>query len=172
MIEFKYCPFCSHQLDTVFWEGLSRKFCSKCRMIHYQNPKPTVAAIAEQKGSILLVKRGVVPGKGLWTLPTGFMEINETPEEACLRELWEETGMEAKVIDLVDVQHEYQQIYGDLINITYHVKLLPGTPTAGDDAAGVALVPVKEVKDLGFISLNQAFKKFLQTYIDQPEKHG
>jgi 8-oxo-dGTP diphosphatase len=163
MKEFKYCPYCSYPLDNVFIEGMERKFCSNCQVIHYINPKPTVAAIAEYKGSILLIKRGIEPGKGRWSLPSGFMEINETPEEACLRELLEETGMQANIIGLVDVQHEYQPMHGDLICITYHAELLPGTPVAGDDAAGIALVPIKEIKDLGFTSLNKAFQRFLKS---------
>ena len=54
-------------------------------MIHYQNPKPTATLVCPKNQSILLVKRAFDPGKGLWGLPGGFIELNETPEIAAIQ---------------------------------------------------------------------------------------
>ena len=69
-------------------EGRKRLFCPKCGKIYYENPIPVVAVIArDNQGRILLIKRKVEPCKGEWALPSGFMEIEETPVQAVLREL-------------------------------------------------------------------------------------
>jgi len=80
-------------------EGRKRLVCPACGWVNYENPIPSSAALVRnEKGEILLVKRGVEPGRGKWALPSGFIEIEETPEEACLRELKEETGLEGKIL--------------------------------------------------------------------------
>jgi ADP-ribose pyrophosphatase YjhB (NUDIX family) len=154
---FIYCPLCSEILQEDIIENRQRQFCTQCHYIHYINPIPAIISIGERDGKILLIKRGMEPMKGLWTLPGGFMEAAETPEAGCLRELFEETGMRGTIKNLIGVFHEFSQMYGDVLCIFYHVKLDDGTPAAGDDADNADLVPVDDVGDLGFICFNQAF---------------
>ena len=73
-----------------------RGVCDACNTIHYENPKPTATLICPIKNSILLVKRAFDPGKGLWGLPGGFIELNESPQDAAKRELFEETGLKGE----------------------------------------------------------------------------
>lgn len=164
MNNYKYCPLCAAPLSSGMRYGRIRKYCTECSFINYENPLPTTVALAETDGKILLIKRGIEPLKGIWILPSGFMELGETPEEACLRELKEETNMEGVIKELIGVFHNITPMYGDIISLIYHVNLTPAIPQAGDDAEGVALVDIEKIGDLGFKSFNQAFSLFKQKY--------
>ncbi|MFW9808599.1 MAG: NUDIX hydrolase [Candidatus Thorarchaeota archaeon] len=65
-------------------------------------PIPGVGAIVVGSKGVLLVRRDKDPGKGLWSIPGGGVEIGETQEESVIREVLEETGVECKIIDLVN----------------------------------------------------------------------
>ena len=162
MRDYKFCPFCAHELATKFIDGKHRQFCLECNFVQYQNPLPTVVCIGEIDGKILLIKRGIEPSKGHWTLPSGFIELGESPEECCLRELKEEAGLTGTIVKLIGLYHVHSSLYGDLISSIFHVKLDPGEPTAGDDAEDAKLIPMAEVGDLRFATFNEAFAIFKQ----------
>ncbi|SHH05087.1 ADP-ribose pyrophosphatase YjhB, NUDIX family [Thermosyntropha lipolytica DSM 11003] len=164
MDKYRYCPLCASPLMWGMRYGRRRQYCPSCQFINYENPLPTTVALAETNRQILLIKRGIEPLKGIWTLPSGFVETGETPEQACLRELKEETNMDGVIKELIGVFHSLTPMYGDIISIVYYIKLSPGIPKAGDDAEGVALVNIEEIDDLGFKSFNQAFSIFKQKY--------
>lgn len=164
MNNYKYCPLCATPLSSGLRHGRTRLYCPHCSFINYENPLPTTVALAELNRKIILIKRGIEPLKGIWTLPSGFMEIGETPEQACLRELKEETHMQGTIKELIGVFHTITPMYGDIISLVYYIKLDPGSPKAGDDAEGVALVDVEKIGDLGFKSFNQAFSIFKKKY--------
>jgi len=164
MKKFIYCPLCAAELVDSMIEDRLRQRCPRCHFVHYLNPIPTTAAIAERNGKILLIKRGQEPGKGLWTLPGGFMEADETPEDGCLRELFEETRMSGEIISLTGAFHEYTKMYGDVLNLFYHVALEDGTPISGDDADDAGLFAIEDIKDLGFRCFNLAFAQFKKRF--------
>ena len=69
----------------------ARMVCQDCGFIHYENPRIVVAAVSTLGEQILLCRRAISPREGYWTVPGGFMENNETTEEAAIRETLEET---------------------------------------------------------------------------------
>ena len=93
MQSMKYCTACGGPLvmKVPEDEDRPRHCCSKCGLIHYQNPKIVVGCIPEWQDRILLCLRGIEPRKGLWTLPAGFLENGETLAEGAERETFEET---------------------------------------------------------------------------------
>ena len=69
-----------------------RAICSACHLVHYENPLNVVGTIPVWGEQVLLCKRNIEPRKGKWTLPAGFMELQETTAEGAARETVEEAG--------------------------------------------------------------------------------
>jgi ADP-ribose pyrophosphatase YjhB (NUDIX family) len=101
---------------------------------------------------VLLVKRSVEPKKGLWCLPGGFMELGETPEQAALRELKEETGLAGRIEMLLGVYANPSVIYHTVLMVGYLVKSYSGTLIAGDDADDAAFFHYDRLPEIAFES--------------------
>jgi len=151
MKEFRYCPRCSHSLIAIRKEGRKRLACPECGWINYENPLPSVAVVIRKGDKILLVKRGVEPGKGRWALPSGFIEIEETPQKACLRELKEETGLKGKIKRLIGVYSQRTKIYKNVLIISYEV-IPEGKPKPGSDTKEVKFFSLKNLPPIPFSS--------------------
>ncbi|MEK7840040.1 MAG: NUDIX hydrolase, partial [Pseudomonadota bacterium] len=76
----KFCSQCGAAVERRVPEGdsLPRYVCPSCATIHYTNPKVVVGCLPEWEGKILLCRRAIQPRHGLWTLPAGFLEDDET----------------------------------------------------------------------------------------------
>ena len=77
-----------------------RAVCPACQTIHYENPLTVVGTVPYWGDKVLLCKRNIEPRWGLWTLPAGFMELNETTTEGAARETVEEAGAQFEMQDL------------------------------------------------------------------------
>jgi len=88
----KYCSNCGQLVEREIPAGDTRirSVCHHCTSIHYVNPKIVAGTIPVYGSKILLCKRAIEPRLGYWTLPAGFMEMEETTTEAAKRETWEE----------------------------------------------------------------------------------
>ncbi|MBB3934045.1 NUDIX hydrolase [Aureimonas phyllosphaerae] len=73
-------------------DAMPRKVCDHCGFVAYENPKIVVGSVVRSEGRILLCRRAIEPRRGYWTIPAGYMELNETPEEGAMREAREEAG--------------------------------------------------------------------------------
>ena len=146
--EYRYCPRCATPLELGFIEGKDRRFCPNCNFIDYKNPLPVAVAIAVRDKRFLLIKRGIPPKKGAWGSPSGFIESGETAEEACLRELKEETGISGQVVKLVGVVRiEDKEVYGDMLAVMYLVKADDGEIAAGDEVEDARFFDIDELPD-------------------------
>jgi ADP-ribose pyrophosphatase YjhB (NUDIX family) len=99
----KFCTLCGAPLKARWVEADQRErlACTRCEGIHYQNPKVLVVAMVTNAKRVLLCRRAHAPALGLWTAPSGFMEENETLEQAAARETLEETGVTVSPDDLI-----------------------------------------------------------------------
>ena len=148
MKEYNYCPICKIPLQIGIIAGKRRKHCPKCDFIDYKNPLPVAVAVAVKNKRFLLVKRGSPPKKGTWASPAGFIEIGETPEEACLRELKEETGISGEIVKLIGVsKREDNEVYGDMLVVKYLVRTKSGKLTPGNEVEGVKFFDIAELPD-------------------------
>ena len=106
-----------------------------------QRPVPTVGVVCLKGDQVLLIKRGTPPRLGQWSLPGGRIEWGEAVDVAALRELKEETGVEAELTGLLDVvdgvftSRETGETTRHYVMIDYAARWTGGEPLAGDDAA-------------------------------------
>jgi mutator protein MutT len=153
MLSYKYCPYCKSDLKTVCLDNRSRLQCPSCKWINYLNPIPAVVALLRNdRGDVLLVKRAVDPALGKWALPAGYIEIDETVEQALKRELHEETGLKAHKLRLLGVYIQKSVYYESVLTIGYIVDSYSGELRAGDDADDVAFRNISDITDLPFES--------------------
>jgi ADP-ribose pyrophosphatase YjhB (NUDIX family) len=147
--EFNYCPLCGSPLDSANIENKERRYCKSCNFVDYKNPLPVAVAVATRDKKFLLIKRGIEPRKGVWGSASGFIEIGESPEEACLRELKEETGVTGNIVRLVRVVRlEDKQIYGDMLALIYLVQVDEGEePVAGSDVDDARFFTTEELPE-------------------------
>jgi ADP-ribose pyrophosphatase YjhB (NUDIX family) len=116
-------------------------------------PKVGVGCIVfDERGRILLIKRLYPPGRGRWSIPGGHVEKGEDVLEAAKRELYEETGIDADPVGVMNV--DTLIVYDEERNIKYHYVLIDilftnprGELKAGDDAT-----------EAGFFDLDEALK--------------
>jgi ADP-ribose pyrophosphatase YjhB (NUDIX family) len=73
-------------------DTMERQVCTTCGYIAYDNPKIVVGAVVTDAGRVLLCRRAIEPRTGFWTLPAGYLELNETTAEGAQREALEEAG--------------------------------------------------------------------------------
>jgi len=152
MKKYKFCPICGSSLLTKNIDGLTRRLCHKCAWVDYANPVPSVAAFVHDAGRVLLVKRGVAPGKNKWALPSGFIEQHELPEQAVVRELYEETNLRGAVNKLIGVYTEPTRIYGNVLLIAYSLHNIHGTLKSGSDTHEVRFFPSTKLPSISFAS--------------------
>jgi ADP-ribose pyrophosphatase YjhB (NUDIX family)/GNAT superfamily N-acetyltransferase len=117
--------------------GRVRQVCPSCGFILYRNPVPGVGVLVEAEGGIVFVKRGQPPFEGSWTLPSGYIEEDESSEQAAVREAREETGLEVELIELFGVYSFPEGPVQSGIIIFYRARPVGGELQAGDDATEV-----------------------------------
>lgn len=101
---WRFCPRCGGCLETRHNGGRERDCCPdpSCGFVHWDNPAPVVAGLVVRDGQVILARNAAWPEK-MFGLITGFLERDETPEEAVAREVLEELGLAAKKVSLIGV---------------------------------------------------------------------
>ena len=151
MQDYKYCPVCAARLQEDHIEGRTRLNCPDCGWIHYKNPLPVVAClVSSKKGELLLIRRKLQPCKGQWALPGGFMEMDESVEEAGRRELLEETGLKGKPGRLIGVCAQESRLYGAIVMMGMEYLVDDETLAPGDDAMEAKFFPRDQLPEIPF----------------------
>jgi thiamine-phosphate diphosphorylase len=148
-----FCARCGAKLEKRLHEGRERGFCPACRAAVYENPLPATAVVVLNPArEVLLVRRGQEPGRGLWCLPGGFQEIDETAEQCALRELREETGIVGRTERLVGLEMSPHPWYRAVLVAGYLACAAGGALKAGDDALEAKFFPLEKLPELAFQS--------------------
>lgn len=157
----KYCSSCGAAVAFRIPPGdtLPRHVCERCGTIHYQNPKVVVGALAIWEDKVLLCRRAIEPRHGMWTLPAGFMENEETTAQAAARETLEEACARIEVGELytlIDVSHISQ------VHIIYRARLLDLDFRAGEESLEVGLFTEDEIpwEQIAFRSIAISLRHF------------
>ena len=157
-----YCTKCGKPLISRIPEGDDRKrdMCTACGTVHYSNPKIVVGAIPVFQDRILICRRAIEPRYGLWTLPAGFMEDDETVEQGVRREAMEEAGI--KLTYLVP----YTLFSLPFVSQVYMMfRAVMPTPrfTAGKESLEVKLIYESEIpwNELAFPVIEETLRFFI-----------
>lgn len=148
--EVNFCIRCGAPVRQVERYGRLRPVCPSCDWIYFADPKVAVAALIEQDGQILLVRRANNPRRGLWTLPAGFVDAGEDPRLAAERECLEETGLRVRIGGLIDVLYGQEHPRGAHIIIFYRGAVTGGLMQPGDDVDVVAFFRRSALPPLAF----------------------
>jgi ADP-ribose pyrophosphatase YjhB (NUDIX family) len=143
-----------------------RLTCPDCGFIAYENPKIVAGSVVSVGAKILMCRRAIEPRKGFWTLPAGFLELHETPEEGAQREAWEEARARIAIDALLAV---YSVPRISQVQLIYRATLAEPGFSAGPESQEVALFDWDEIPwhDLAFPSVKWALDEY-RSRLGQP----
>ncbi len=144
MDDFRFCPRCGHALSTKELFGAQRPWCPDCGYIVFRDPKLAVGALIVQDGRVLLVRRGVIPRKGFWAMPSGFVEYDEQPRPALAREIREETGLEAEIGRVLEV-FPLADPNKKGVFLLFEARVIGGKLRPGDDVTEARWFPMDAI---------------------------
>ncbi|MBP0617310.1 NUDIX hydrolase [Jiella mangrovi] len=126
----------SFSLRTPDDDNLPRRICDHCDYVAYENPKIVVGSVVRHEGRILLCRRAIEPRRGFWTIPAGYMELNETPEDGARREAMEEAEADLGIERLLAV---YSVPRISQVQLIYRAKLKTAHVAPGPESLEVQL---------------------------------
>ncbi len=165
---YLYCPYCATPLVIKFHMGQERPMCPNCGWAYYEDPKVAAGVLALQDERVLLVRRVMQPYAGLWSIPAGFVNANEDPALAAVRECMEETGLNASVDELYEFLTGREHARGADIFLVYRVHIIGGNLQASDDADRAEWFPLTALPELAFTSTKKIFAKLVQSSLKNP----
>ena len=138
-------------------DSLARRVCDHCGFVAYENPKIVVGSVVRFEDRILLCRRAIEPGRGRWTIPAGYLELNETPDEGAAREAFEEAGARIEIARLLAV---YSVPRISQVQLIYRARLTDPAIFAGPESLEVQLVRPDEIPwdQLAFPSVHWALR--------------
>lgn len=166
-LKLNFCNQCgstvSHKIPPD--DNLPRYICDDCGNIHYQNPRIIAGCIAEWEDKILLCRRAIEPRHGLWTLPAGFMENQETTLEGACREAMEEANakvIQSRLFCMFSIPH-ISQVY-----MMYLGQLKNGEAHAGPESLEVDLFTEANIPwdELAFPVITESLKLYYADKLD------
>ena len=162
-MKISYCQYCGGKTEDKIPKGDDhvRAICTQCKAIHYQNPKVITGVIVQHEGKILLAKRAIEPRYGTWTVPAGFMELEETAQVGAARECFEETEAKIKNIELFGV---YNTTVNSQVYTLFRAELDGTHFTETIESLEVKLVAPEDIPwdDLAFPCIESALKRYVK----------
>jgi len=168
-----YCSNCGTAVVVRVPEGehLPRHVCPSCHMVHYQNPKLVVGCVPEDpSGKILLCRRAIEPRLGYWTFPAGFMENNETLQQAAARESYEEALADVEIGSLLAVVHI---LHAQQVHVFFRARLRTPEFGIGVESLESKLVEERDIpwSDIAFPSTEFALRRYFEDRARGIEQH-
>jgi ADP-ribose pyrophosphatase YjhB (NUDIX family) len=162
--EYRFCPVCGQPLETRRLKPADpdRLVCPACGFVFYMDPKVAVGTIISQPdGRIVLVRRAIEPGYGLWVFPGGYVDRGEEITAAALREAKEESGLDVRIDGLVNIYS-----YGGRtpIIIVYAATSLGGELCGDDECLEAGLFNPDGIPwgELAFRSTTEALQDYFR----------
>lgn len=173
LYRFHYCPLCgsAHFVE----KGDNARHCADCGFTLYTNPRgATVAVIINDQGEMLVARRAKEPSQGTRDLVGGFMDMDETAEEAMCREIREESGLifapdEIRYLFSQPNRYPYSGIVCRTIDLFFECRV-KGRPAfkAMDDVSALQWIPIRDIRveEFGLESIRKGLSRYLSS-LDQ-----
>ena len=168
---YRFCPSCGGRLETrlVKPSDPERPVCTTCGYIVYLDPKVAVGTIIRDASDrLVLVRRAIEPGYGLWVFPGGYVDRGEEITAAALREAREESGLDVRLDRLVNI---YSYGGRSPIIIVYAATALGGELCGDDECLEARLFGPQEIPwdELAFRSTTEALRDYFGS--EGPSSH-
>src|SRR2546429_9898304 len=148
---FKYCPLCATALVEKHIYNALRSTCPACGFIYFRDPKVVTVVVVQHAGKLLLGRRNIDPGKGLWSFVSGYVDRGEKVEEAAMREVKEETNLDVQLDNLLGI---YSENGNPHVVIAYRASVVNGDVSVmaadPDEVSEPAFFARQEMPDLAF----------------------
>jgi ADP-ribose pyrophosphatase YjhB (NUDIX family) len=139
-----------------------RDVCKRCGHVCYVNPKIVVGSVVIHADHILLCRRAIEPQRGLWTLPAGYLELHESPEDGARREAREEACADIAIERLLAV---YSLPHISQVQLIYRARLADPVFAAGTESLETKLFAWADIpwSELAFPSVHWALAHYRET---------
>jgi ADP-ribose pyrophosphatase YjhB (NUDIX family) len=140
-------------------DNRERMICADCGFVLYDNPKIVVGSVVRWGERILLCRRAINPRKGFWTLPAGYLELNEATTTGAEREAWEEAHAKISIEGLLAI-YDIPRI--SQVQLIYRARLIDEAVAAGPESLEVGLFAWDDIpwNDLAFPSVHWALNHY------------
>jgi len=166
-----FCPRCGTETEEAKIAGRVRQACPACGFVLYRNPVPGAGVLVEMEAGIVLIRRSQPPFVGWWALPAGYIEADESVEQAAVRECKEETGLEIELLELFGVYSFPEGPVQPGLIIFYRARPVGGELRAGDDAQDARIFPPDDLPEqLAFRTHRQVLARWVRSR--SPEPHN
>ena len=164
---FRFCPACGGALAPRLLKAgePERLVCDRCGFVFYMDPKVAVGTIIRMEDSrLVLVRRALEPGYGLWVYPGGYVDRGEEVTAAAIREAREEAGLDVRLDGLVNV---YSYPGRPLIIIVYAATAIGGELCTDEECLEARLFTASDIPWdlLAFQSTNEALRHYLAGHV-------
>jgi ADP-ribose pyrophosphatase YjhB (NUDIX family) len=158
-----YCVNCGTPLELRTIEGRELEACATCGFVLWHDPKVvTIVVVENERRDVIVGRRSIEPGYGLWCLPGGYVNDDEHPADAAIRECREEILADVEIAGLLGVYHIRRTGAASMVGIGYRARLLPGqVPAAGSEMLEIATLPGDRLPELVFTSHRQAVNDWI-----------
>ncbi len=161
---YRFCPACGGALDSRLLKpgDPERLVCTACGFVFYMDPKVAVGAIIRtHDGRVVLVRRAIEPGYGLWVFPGGYVDRGEEVESAAIREAREEAGLDIQIEGLLNI---YSYPGASPIIIVYSATVIGGELCSDDECLEAKMFAADEIpwNELAFRSTGEALRDYFE----------
>jgi ADP-ribose pyrophosphatase YjhB (NUDIX family) len=159
-----FCVNCGAPLVATVIESRELEACPNDGFVLWRDPKVAAAVVVEADGGVVLGRRAIEPGYGLWCLPGGFVNQDEDPAAAALRECLEEIGAAVEITELLGVYHIAKTAAASIVGIAYLGRLVDGEQiSVGSEMLEVRVFALDALPEIAFPSHQSVLAGYLRS---------